>query len=906
VERALDPDRLRLALGDHDALPSPQELSDAIADAEVRALLGPVALSDQTLSVAWYLLSVASVKPALQIYGADRQRAAFEVAGHIFDLGLRQEGLSDRDRSEYAFAAEVAYLRGSLDPNASAVYRTSIAGRMLDIRLPDDLELIAPRIGSALLALDADYIFRAGRTLREQVQEVSAVFEAPDCVGTIFAAAAGVVLGVWDLLVFLLYGEEARRDRAIRRFEAAVVDEGSEGDRTSRWVAAHLLAIAGGLGETSIWTALPPEVPPGIRRAFALSSPRVVSLWPPQLEILGSDPESNPLSSQAKRALLSMPTSAGKTLLAQLLVATHLGTETSGVCYVAPTRSLCAEVASTLDRRLHFIDFTAAGDFPEFADLADLAELPPDVEVMTPERLAYLLRQSASEVLERFGLFIIDEAHTVSDPSRGWTLESSLAYLHERTLDTNHRIILMSAALGNSEHFIQWLQGQDRPVAAHSSAWRGPRRMHCLWQTDPLWQQETVQESRSEAYPMRRRYPVIGRLTARPTRDGHLRELTTQGSIGELVLRVPASGERPRRDTNLSTPHYRMLVPLIAFLSDSGPVLVIEGTRRDTVQMARAIAGSIDRIDSAALVALQESVATRLGPGHPLNEVVLHGVAFHHGALPLDVRSQIEDAMRTGELKILVATTSLTEGVNLPVRSVVVASQGAYGAEGYTEFITGPRLINAIGRAGRATQETQAVVVLAPPGAVSVGDLDQLDPPPEQLHAISSIATAEALASLAAFEDRIRESQDAVFERQSRLIGDFLAFVWLLASELEDAAESVTTAEIEAVLSRTLAWQQLSEEVLARYRSAAGTALDGFFRVPSDRRRRWARAGTSIPSATVLQDIAADVANLDASIQEDRVSLIGHVLTSDRLEQLLQITEAPSIRLSIVEEVLVE
>lgn len=71
------------------------------------------------------------------------------------------------------------------------------------------------------------------------------------------------------------------------------------------------------------------------------------------------------------------------------------------------------------------------------------------VEVMTPERLAYLLRADPEAVLARFGLFIIDEVHSVGDPGRGWTLEWALSSLHNLTRTTDHRIVVMSAAIGN-------------------------------------------------------------------------------------------------------------------------------------------------------------------------------------------------------------------------------------------------------------------------------------------------------------------------------------------------------------------------------------------------------------------------------------------------------------------------
>ena len=160
--------------------------------------------------------------------------------------------------------------------------------------------------------------------------------------------------------------------------------------------------------------------------------------------------------------MLAMPTSAGKTLLSQLLITSHLASGHGGVCYVAPTRSLCAEVRRSLAERLRFLDFRPAPDLPDFLEAADLGIAASSVEVMTPERLSFLLHSDSASVLERFTLFVFDEVHTVSDQSRGWILESLISFLHRSTLDTSHRIVGMSAALGNQAHFISWLSGKDR------------------------------------------------------------------------------------------------------------------------------------------------------------------------------------------------------------------------------------------------------------------------------------------------------------------------------------------------------------------------------------------------------------------------------------------------------------
>ena len=127
--------------------------------------------------------------------------------------------------------------------------------------------------------------------------------------------------------------------------------------------------------------------------------------------------------------VLAVPTSSGKTLIAQLLAVEYLNRVGRSVCYVAPTRSLCREVRRAMTSRVRVLQKETGPDLPDFPAAAELADFldqgqPADVEVMTPERLAHLLRHDPQAVLERFGMFIFDEAQHLKETGRGFTLEA--------------------------------------------------------------------------------------------------------------------------------------------------------------------------------------------------------------------------------------------------------------------------------------------------------------------------------------------------------------------------------------------------------------------------------------------------------------------------------------------------
>lgn len=899
MERAVDPELLAAALGgDHAILPNSAVLAEMLAETEVRLLLNQKGVANELSDTAWYLHGIASNVSAATIYGFPRQRAAFRVAGHIFDLLLQDESLPLQDRLTYAFASQIGYLRSELNPNSTAIYKREFGGLLPVPNLESEPVLCALCFGVALLGADIKYTFNSFRILRDQVNDLRDRWQVESINATPYAAAAGVGYAARDILSFLMYGNENTLRRSRETLLGALRAIASDNDRTSRWIGAHLLQLGDDFDHTSIWRALPPEIPSGVKKAFSLTTPRVLTLWPPQVDTFrttGSD-DIHPFSPDSKRLFLSTPTSGGKTLTAQILIASHLATQPSGVCYIAPTRSLCHEVKRALDGRLKNIGARVIADMPEWGEVLDLTEPAGKVEVMTPERLSYLLRSGPSEVLGRFGLFIFDEIHNVADGSRGWTLESVVSYLHSETMDSEHRIVLMSAVVGNRNHFVVWMDRKGAPALMKHSDWRGPRRVHCIWTTEADWGAARWEKTRSKKTRRRQIVPMRGVLHVRVGATGAIRNLSTTGYVGELALDEDLLG-KPNKNSNASTPFTATLLPLIEHLGSLGPVLVVEATRPATVRLAKALAvARRETVVTDALRYLLDLIETRLGREHPLYECVRKGVAYHHGSLPAEIRFGIEEAITDGLLDCLVATTTMTEGVNLPVRSVVIASQGFYGADGYSEYISGSKLLNAVGRAGRAAKETEGVVVLARAAKYSRKDFDRLTPTDDATAAESRLVTTDALEALATFEELQRTGVDAVIETASGPVADFISFVWFLAGVAEQDDLTPDLVEVQRVLSRTLAWKQLSIEQQQRWISASSTALRTYSRIELRARRRWGRSGASIGSSQRIESIAQELAG-EASmngVPANTRSIVEFIFDQGRLGRLLSLAEAPN------------
>lgn len=890
----LDPELLRLALGEQTRLPSAEEVSELLAEAEMALLKHEPEVSEELIAVGWYLHAVASSKYAFRKYGIERQRAAFQVSGRVFDLLLRTPRLGQLDRLKYCFAAQISYLRSSFDPNAAALHRRLHDEDLDMLDIVHNSNIVALSYGVSLLGMDIKSIINFADVLQKNVRKLELDWEIDSILSTPLGSAAEVAFGVRSIVDFLITGSTDSLIKAREQLQMAIHAGGLVVDQLSQWVAAHLLNLADDLNRSSIWTALPPDIPPSVKKAFAMGQPSILTLWPPQLNLFGDGERGlgNPLTNNAKRLYISMPTSAGKTTIAQLLIAAHLATEPTSVCYVASTRSLCREVQHSLDERLRFLGKETAAALPEGDWLGTpLTDYDPEVEVMTPERLSYLIRTDSGHVLERFGLFIFDEVHLVGEANRGWTLEEDLTYLHYATQGKDHRIILMSAAIGNQNHFVEWM-GKD--VVHHCSRWRGPRQVHAIWTTDVDWSSPTRELTRSNKFPQRVRYPLYGVFNARISHTGEIYPYKMREPVGELVYKIDQSGAK-QRDSNKSTPFYKMLIPAIKHLSKSGPVLVIESTRAGAVRMARAIAESLEPVERPEIQSLIDSIRVRLGLEHPLYQVLQKGVAYHHGALPNEIRALIEEAVSESHLKFLVATTTLTEGVNLPVHSVVISSQGFRSNEGYQEYITGSKLLNAIGRAGRATKETEGTVVLARNTRFNRDDFNRLDPDNLDIRASSMLTSEAALHALATFEELQRTAEDAVFQTTKGEVSDFLSFIWFIAAQLEKIGTLPTQERIQDVLEHSLAWVQLAPDTKERWLAAAALALLRYQETDLSTRLRWATAGTAISSASELEGIARELAAIlqITEIPNNPVEVVDLLTGNGRLDRILRLPDSP-------------
>jgi POLQ-like helicase len=471
--------------------------------------------------------------------------------------------------------------------------------------------------------------------------------------------------------------------------------------RTWAYEAAspHNLLMADLLGAVSAtriansaWTLLPrySGLPPEYWAAYLSRRSSIKEMWPSQ-RLLGEAGLYRGLS-----GVVQMPTSSGKSRATELIIrSAFLSGRTQLALVIAPFRALCQEVASDLAYAFEGDGYEV--NQPSDALQADVAshvfgvlpESKPRVVVLTPEKLLYMLRQDP-DIVQEAGLVVYDEGHQFDTGIRGVTYELLLTSI-KRLLPSGAQSVLISAVIQNAAAISSWLLGDASQVVSDKS----------------------LQARRLIAF------------ASFPTgKDGQLGfNLASPGEQEFFVPRVIVREKQPRlarerADRFFPTEEAGSTALYLALrLVPNGGVAIYAGKKlsaakivRDAVEHTFGRGVSLDppsmSSDSEELRRFSYLYSKNFGEKSYLTKAAALGIFAHHGNTPQGIRISVEHAMRQRLIRLIVCTSTLAQGVNLPIRYLLVTSsmQGR-------ESIKARDFHNLMGRAGRAGMYGEGTVI---------------------------------------------------------------------------------------------------------------------------------------------------------------------------------------------------
>jgi helicase len=374
-----------------------------------------------------------------------------------------------------------------------------------------------------------------------------------------------------------------------------------------------------------------------------LKSQGIEELYPPQAEAL-------PFALRGDHVILSIPTAAGKSLVAYLAIAQRLKQEGGKALYVVPLRALAREKYEDLKgfASLGFKVGISTGDLDE----SDVRLSKYDIIVCTSEKADSLLRHGI-HWLDKIKVCVIDEIHLIHDPTRGPTLEVIIAQI--KALNPHTQLIALSATIQNAVELADWLGGK-----LIRSDWR------------PVVLREGVFFHNSIKF-----------------NDGSVKAI--EGDAKQAMELLVEESLREGGQTLVFVNNRKSTASLAARLSP-----VVQGLLSDEEKKELKKLASTMKREQSEPSGLEESLLV----------CVEKGVAFHHAGLESSHRRLVEQGFKDHRIKCIVATPTLAAGVNIPARRVIIRDLWRYDENFGMAPIPILEYKQQAGRAGRPRYDT--------------------------------------------------------------------------------------------------------------------------------------------------------------------------------------------------------
>jgi hypothetical protein len=500
--------------------------------------------------------------------------------------------------------------------------------------------------------------------------------------------------------------------------------------------AARLLLLAFDALDTNALVEIP--APPGVDARYwnswvrhrATTAPFV---WPNHEEAIRKGFQNPGVS-----AVLVLPTGAGKTTLASMKIAAAIG-QSSRVLVLAPTHSLVEQLASDFTRLFPELETTPLGDAGY-----------ESISVMTPERCLALL-SFQPDAFDDVSLIVFDEAHLLSNESgTRRSMDAMLAVLMLTRRVPNADLLLLSAMLRNGSQLAGWIEEiTRRPCHFFQPLWKPSRQARgvIMYRTSELsaalesaTQAQLAQDSRVGSRSASVRSVAKAELRLTPfglfgLENNWLNDTTADVTIQQLTSgQVQMDGKMDGQRVQLTPSVNRVAVSVARSAATSGlKSIVFANVKSHTISMARDLRSllAIDATVSDDDQKLWDDLAVELGGlDHSLNAPG-DSVVCHNGLMLRVERTLAERSFKQSDgAKIIVATPTLAQGMNLPADIAILASEKRAGMTQGREPLAAHELMNAAARAGRAGHVANGLVVLVSetvltfePGSSLGGDL---------------------------------------------------------------------------------------------------------------------------------------------------------------------------------------
>ncbi|XP_030902643.2 helicase POLQ-like isoform X2 [Melopsittacus undulatus] len=361
---------------------------------------------------------------------------------------------------------------------------------------------------------------------------------------------------------------------------------------------------------------------------------------------------------QRRNLIYSLPTSGGKTLVAEIIILQELLCRQKDVLMILPFVAIVQEKVrglSSFGIELGFLVEEYAGSKGRFPPIR--RRIKKSLYIATIEKGHALVNSLIeTERIDDLGLVVVDELHMIGEGSRGATLEMTLAKILYASKNT--QIVGMSATLNNVGDLQKFLQAEY-----YTNNFRPVELKEYIKIRDTIYAVDSKAEN---------------------------------GFTFSRLLNFKYSSNLEKADPD-------HIIALVTEVIPKYSCLIFCPTKKNCENVASMLCKYLKKEFRAHREKEKQDLIKNLkyiGNGSVcpiLKQTVPFGIAYHHSGLTNDERKIIEEAYSAGVLCLLACTATLAAGVNLPARRVIL--RAPYVAN---DFLKKNQYKQMIGRAGRA------------------------------------------------------------------------------------------------------------------------------------------------------------------------------------------------------------
>jgi superfamily II RNA helicase len=407
--------------------------------------------------------------------------------------------------------------------------------------------------------------------------------------------------------------------------------------------------------------------------------------------------------------IVSAPTGAGKTLIAEFAIFRALANG-QRIAYTTPIKALSNQKYADFCRQ-----FGAEHVGILTGDVQVNSQAP--VLVMTTEILRNMFYL---EPPENLGYVVLDECHYMGDEGRGTVWEEIIINCPKAV-----PLVALSATVSNIDEIAAWIADIHRPIVAIQHPVRPVPLDYFL--VDPQGSLVRARDVLKKGHPL---------LAERGPGRRHRRRRGPD--VGRLILQLQA----------------RHWLPAIYFIfSRAGCEAALRRCLRDGIRF----------IDTRGADEIETAIDKTLGdypsitPESELNRLILEGlrqgIGIHHAGMLAALKRLTEVLFERGLVQVVFATETMSLGIHMPAKSVVIENLRKRSDYGFRTLRVG-ELTQMAGRAGRRGIDSQGTCIVAVEGREALDDaLRLIEGQPEPIESRFRIGYSSAALLIQSLRD---------------------------------------------------------------------------------------------------------------------------------------------------------